>query len=93
MKEELTAKTDIKEICHQENQTKFTQTIGTPVIEDQLIRDLKFLGNSIVYSNILQGSYALPQELDEITKEFIKELKRPSEILNTPKANISTKMF
>ena len=37
---ELTSKEDIKNVYHQENKTKFAQTIGIPAIKGKLMEDL-----------------------------------------------------
>ena len=44
----LTEKTDIENICYQENKLKFMQTIGIPVMNGRLIEELGFLGNLVV---------------------------------------------
>jgi hypothetical protein len=58
-----------------------------------LIEDLRFLGNSEEYTRILQGNYILPEDLDLISKEFIKELKKLPGLIDQPKVVISIKLF
>ena len=86
-------KLDIEDICHEESYNKFAQIIGTPTMNRWLIRDLGFLGDSQAYLEILQRTYSLLQELDDISKALIKELQKLSTLINTPKANTSTRIF
>ena len=46
------------------------------------MKDLGFLGNLAECISILNSSYTPPQELDPISKEFIKELKKPTNIVD-----------
>ena len=90
---ELTDKTEIENACHKGNKDKFAQTIGTPAISGQLMNDLGFLGTSQACQQILQGNYNSTEEADNISKELIKELKRPPSVKNSPQAIIPTEAF
>ena len=62
-------------------------------MQGTLIEDLGFLGNTEKYKDILRGEYKLPNNLDLCTVAYIKELKKPDLITNTPKAIILTEIF
>ena len=93
VQKELTAKRDIKDACYIENKQKLEQIVGTPVMRGKLMQDLGFLGNTQACEQILKGEYELLQDIDLITKEFIKDLKRILALEDTPKAIITTEMF
>ena len=57
------------------------------------MEDLGFLGMLKSYQQILCRTYNYPSNLDNISKEFIKELQKPSNLFNTPKAIISMAIF
>ena len=90
---ELTDKKEIENACHKGNRAKFAQTIGTPAMRGQLMNDLGFLGTSQACKKILQGNYNPPEEVDQIIKELLKELKGPPNVNNRPQASVPTEAF
>ena len=87
---ELTSKTDIEEACNDSNRKKFQQTSNTPPMSGDLVHDLGYTGNSIACQDILNGTYEPPDDVDEYTKEYLRHLKKPLNIVNPPEAIITT---
>ena len=57
------------------------------------MEDLGFLEDTEKYKDILREEYKLSNNLDLYTVAYIKELKKPDLIINTPKAIILIEIF
>ena len=68
---ELIEKSEIENAYHNENKKKFSQTINTLVIREQLAQDLRYNGNSLVCQHILKDIYDLLDNLNEYSKDYI----------------------
>ena len=90
---EYTTKEDIEQACLDENKKKFSQTNSTPLMMGSLADELGFDGTSEVCQQILDGVYIPPPDTDEYTKAYIKELKRPNNLQDTPTATVPTHTF
>lgn len=91
-KQELTDKEAIESACLEGNLDKFTQTERTPAMVGQLLADLGFDGDTDMGRQILAGTYTPPLDLDQYSKEYLKELAAPL-LRDTPPAIISTQTF
>ena len=49
-----------------------------------LLPDLGFLGSTSACQEILNGTYVPCTPIDRLTREFIKELKRPPQVATIP---------
>ena len=58
-----------------------------------LMKELGFLDDSTAYLQILAGTYTLPLDVDQCTKELLKDLKYQDHLTYTLKVILTTDMF
>ena len=81
----------IEQACLDENRTKkFLQRWTTPAMSGPLAEEL---GTSFVAQQIQDGMYIPPRGTVEYTIAYLKELKHPNHLQNTPTATIPTSTF
>ena len=51
------------------------------------------MGDSLACKQILEGTYQPPVGVDKYIYDFLLELKKPPQLMNTLKASISTQQF
>jgi hypothetical protein len=56
------------------------QSQDTPFLTAPLVNDFGSLDNQTNVQKVLNGTYECPAELDEFTKQFIKELQQPENL-------------
>ena len=81
VRRECTEPLDIEQACMEENIRRFHQSEGTPLMTTKMVEELGYLGNTSTANDILAGTYATPDSMDQYTKLFLAELKKP---LNLP---------
>jgi len=86
-------KESIENACYEKNKQKFIQINNTLAIRGKLQEELGFIGDSKAYKQILNRTYLIPTDIDDYAKEFLLALKKPSELVDTLKAAISTDQF
>jgi len=90
---ELIEKSEIENAIHKENKLKFTQMNLTPAMMELLVSDLRFLGDIECYNQILAGTYQPSLNINQYAKAFLKKLVKSRNIVNLPRAYISTDSF
>ena len=73
-------KNDIEQACMREGFARYAQSQETPFFQEPLYSLLGPLGHQQVVSQILDGTFQCPHDVDEFTKKFIEELQRPHSI-------------
>jgi hypothetical protein len=63
--------------CIKEGYKRYAQSNNSPFLASPLLEDFGFLGNQNKVQDILDGTYDCPGDVDEFTKKFIHELRRP----------------
>jgi hypothetical protein len=66
----------------------FWLTENMPPMQEALLLDLGYLGDTAAADAILDGTYVCPAEVDEYTKDFLACLRRPPQV--NPEAPIQT---
>ena len=59
----------------------------------RLGQELGYLGNSSTYNSILNGTYNPPEDTNQYTKDLLEASARLTQIVQPPKAIISTEAF
>ena len=72
----------------QNNSTCFHLTEGTPVMQEPLLSDLGYFGDTMVAQQILDGTYECPDGMDDYTREFLQSLQQSRHI--SPDEQIDT---
>jgi hypothetical protein len=62
---ECTTKADIESACLAENDSRFSQSLGTPFLSQPLLDDFGLLGNSDVSAQVMNGTYTPPTGTDD----------------------------
>jgi hypothetical protein len=70
------------------NRAHFRLTENTPPMQEPLLLDLGYLGDTAAADAILDGTYVCPAEVDEYTKDFLACLQHPLQV--NPEASIRT---
>jgi len=70
-------KSAMEEVARVENNFRFTQANNTPFFTEPLLRDIGPLADLEGAAQILNGSYAIPDQLDIGTKALIRTLSVP----------------
>jgi hypothetical protein len=78
--QECVNKDEIDQACIKEGYRRYAQAQDTPFLTAPLLNDFGFLDNQANVQKVLDGTYECPEELDEFTKKFIRELKQPETI-------------
>ena len=60
-------------------------------MQELLVSELGFLGDSAAYKAILEEDYEPPNSIDYYSKAYIKVLAKPQTIVNLPKAILIAK--
>ena len=89
----MISKEDIEAIRYAENMKKFCQTESTPVMMLLLVEKLDFLGDSKSYEEILAGTFNILASINKFAKACIKVLKKLANIINVPKAILTTDLY
>ena len=71
---ECTEKTSMEDACIVENTYRFSQAESTPPMTEPLVSELGYLADTEAAERILEGNYAIPDDLDPYTAMLIREL-------------------
>jgi hypothetical protein len=74
---ECTTREEIDTACIKEGYKRYAQSHDSPFLASPLLEKFGFLGNQNNVQDILDETYDCPDEVDEFTKKFIHELRRP----------------
>jgi hypothetical protein len=79
----------------EENESKYKQTQQSPSMQEPLVSDIGYLGMTEECEKILEGTYTIPEGVNQYTRELPEHMKQlPLYHHNPPsKAEISTKTF
>jgi hypothetical protein len=77
---ECVNKEEIDQACINEGYRRYAQSQDTPFLTAPLVNDFGFLDNQTSVQKVLNGTYKCPEELDDFTKKFIKELQQPENL-------------
>jgi hypothetical protein len=77
LEQECTTREEIDDTCIDEGYKRYAQSHNSPFLTSPLLEDFGFLGNQTRVQDILDGTYECSVEVDEFTKQFIQELRRP----------------
>jgi hypothetical protein len=67
----------IKDACKNEGYARYMQSATTPFLQDPLVHDLGYLGDTPAGQAILEGTYDIPPAVDKYTALYLKELATP----------------
>ena len=59
-------------------------------MKGRIAEELGFLGNSAACDQISKGTYYLPAEVDQRTRDLLQALAKTSDLYDTPRPIIST---
>jgi len=79
-----TNKEIIEKTLSEENIQKFSTAYSSPFLQKTLIKLVDQATTSSTAKNILHGTFSNPIKISKSTKLFLKHLKMPPSILNTP---------
>jgi hypothetical protein len=85
---EYTDRDEIESRIMINNSARFRLTENTPPMQEPLLSDLGYLGDTDAADAILDGTYICPPEVDDYTKEFLACLQQPTQV--NPEAAIHT---
>ncbi len=71
---ECTEKTSMEDACIVENTYRFSQAESTPPMTEPLVSELGYLADTEAAERILEGNYAIPNDLDPYAAMLIQEL-------------------
>ena len=74
----------ITEALRQENNRKYSSTNNTPLMTDEYITSLGYLGEQPGANQVLDGTYEFPATADDYEKRMFSYLKRPNNIQDLP---------
>ena len=60
---------DLEQVCINENEAHFSQSSDTPFMQPPLCHDLGFLAKTTAATQILHGTYEVPNNIDKYTKK------------------------
>jgi ribonuclease HI len=69
-----TNKTDIEDVIQREIKSRFALGYSAPISRTLLGNDLQYLTNSEVAFSIINGSFQIPEDLDDATKLILQEI-------------------
>ena len=75
--EEITEKEPMERAALDEYQKRLHQTGPTPLMQQPLVEDVQFLGVGPHAAAILDGTYDIPADVDQHTREYLEHLRRP----------------
>lgn len=78
--QEVTDKEDIERILMQVNKEKFQEANATSFMQDPLRSDVGPRGTTVAAEQILLGTYAVPDSIDENTVNFLQALQMPDAV-------------
>ena len=81
---ECVSRDTIEQACMTEGQRRFSQAQETPFLQGSLLQQLGYNEKSEAARTILQGNFQPEEDINLYTRQFITELKRPSEITTLP---------
>ena len=90
---ELVHKADMEEACHQENWKKYSQTNDTPMMQEEMVDLVGYVGTSPACADILNGTFIPPSSAPQFTKEYLHHLKKAPNIQSPPSAMLTTEEF
>jgi hypothetical protein len=73
---ESTGREHLEELCKNTNKAKLQQTAGTSFTTVSLQEEVGWLGIGPSVCMMLDGTYETPEELDEYTKNLIKQFRQ-----------------
>ena len=81
---ELTHPEAITEALRQENNRKYSSTNNTPLMTEDYVSTLGYLGELPGADQVLEGTYEFPATADDYEKRMFSYLKRPNNIHDLP---------
>jgi len=91
---EITDKRAIETAIMEENEKKFHQTEGfCPLLEAQLLLDIRYFGDGPQVDKILDGTYIPPPGTDDGTVNYLKAMKRPDNYVSPKKKTTTLKDY
>ncbi len=72
----FTSKSDIEQAIQLEVKARFALGNSAPIARTLLGKDLRYLNNADVAFSIINGSFSIPDELDDATKLILREIGR-----------------
>jgi hypothetical protein len=73
---ESTGREHLEEMCNKDNEVKLQQTSDTPFMTGSLQEDVGWVGIGPSVCMMLDATYELPEEVDEYTKNLIKQFRQ-----------------
>ena len=80
-------KEDIEQACIEENDSRFSQSEGTPPMMSPLIHDLGYLADTPEARAILDGTYIPAPETDQYAIMLLQAMKMPDNVKDHPMTN------
>ena len=91
---ELTQRDEVEKAVMAENERKFHQTEGgSQLLSDRFVRDIGKFGNGPSVANILEGTYDLPPEATDATKDFLNACQRPNNLVERPTESVVSRYW
>jgi hypothetical protein len=78
--EDVTEKIQLESVIMNSMKKKYIASFHTPFVSRPLVHDFGYLGRGLYAQEVLEGTYQIPEELECITKEFMKHLQQPESI-------------
>ena len=82
--QEVTTKTDIEAACLQCNKKKYCHPHNTPPLQPPIVNIFGYIGTMETVATVLNGTFQMPDEVDDYTKKFFTALRMPDAIRNNP---------
>ena len=78
---EVTSKVDMEQALLDENKRRFTQARSTPFLQPPLLQMVGPLGTGPAAEQILNGTFSIPEGVDEWAAKLIPFLARPQSVV------------
>jgi hypothetical protein len=79
----------IVQACAVSNYKRQTQSALTPFLCEPLVSQLGYLAGKVASNQILAGTFQVPQNVDQYTREFALALEMPASIRQAPPLDMS----
>jgi hypothetical protein len=79
----------IVQACAVSNYKRQTQSASTPFLCQPLVSQIGYLAEKDASNQILAGTFQVPQNIDQYTREFILALEMPASIRQAPTLDMS----
>ena len=85
----LDTKEEMEAAAIRENERRFTNAHRTPFYQEPLLSDIGLLAETDTVQQILDGTYAIPEDLDQYTKLLLQALRKPTTTTDMKMADIA----